>query len=149
MSGFHIGAMLAALALNGAASGGAYRWVDAQGGVHYGDQPPSGAVTESVQPPLPPGAGEEQKELREISRQRSIQEAEKVKQQEQVREQKQREATRKAVCTDSQAQRERLERPRQLVTFPDGSARRLDEEERQARIRETEARIAESCIHAP
>lgn len=149
MSGFHLGSTLAAVALHATASGGTYRWVDVQGAIHYGDQPPSGVVATPVQPPLPPGSGEEQKQLQLLSQQRSKQEAEAAKQQEEAVKQQQREDTRKAVCTEAQARRERLERPRQLVTFPDGSARRLDEEERQTRIRDTEARIAESCTNAP
>lgn len=149
MSGFHLASTLAAVALHAAAAGGSYRWVDAEGGVHYGDQPPSGVVATPVQPPLPPGSGEEQKQLQQLSQQRSQREAEAAKQLLQAREQKLREENRKAVCTDAQVRRERLERPRQLVTFPDGSARRLDEEERQARILETDKRIAEACANGP
>jgi len=149
MSGFHLGSTLAAVALHAAASGGTYRWVDAQGAVHYGDQPPSGVVAVTVPPSLPAGSGEEQNQLQLLSQQRSQEEAEQAKKQEEVSKQRQRDESRKAACTDAQALRERLERPRQLVNFPDGSACRLDEEERQSRIRETDARITESCTDGP
>jgi Domain of unknown function (DUF4124) len=144
MSGFHLGSAFAVV-LSAAASGGAYRWVDAQGGVHYGDQPPGNAVAEPVQPPLPPGSGEEQKALQELSQQRSRQDAEEAKRRDELRQQKLRETNRKTDCTAAQTRRERLDRPRQLEMLPDGSARRLTEEERQARIRETESRITENC----
>lgn len=149
MSGFHFASTMVAVALSAAASGGTYRWVDAQGGIHFGDQPPAGVAVEPVQPPLPPGAGEEQKALHELSEQRSRQEAEEAKQQQEIRQQRLQEENRKAVCTASQTRRERLERPRQLELLPDGSARRLTEEERQERIRETESRIAETCANGP
>lgn len=149
MSGFHLASTMAAVALSAAAADGSYRWMDKQGGVHFGDQPPAGVSAEPVRPPLPPGAGEEQKALQELEQQRSRQEAEEAEQQKKARQQRLREADRKAACTDSQARRQRLERSRQLEILPDGSARRLTEEERQARIRETDNRIAETCTSGP
>jgi len=142
---FHFGPTLAAVALNAMASGGGYRWVDTQGGVHFGDQPPTGVSAEPLRPPLPPGSGEEQKALQELSQQRSRQAAEDAKQQEEALQQRLREDNRKAACAASQTRRERLERPRQLEILPDGSAQRLTEEERQARIQETDRRITETC----
>lgn len=145
MSGFHLGSMMAAALLSAAATGGGYRWVDAEGGVHFGDQPPPGVIAEPVRPPQPPGAGEEQKALQELSQERSRREALEAEQREKDRQKRLSEENRKAVCSASQARRERLERPRQLEMLPDGSARRLTEEERQQRIRETDTRIAEAC----
>ena len=43
--------MIAASILSPPLSGDAYKWVDEQGQVHYGDKPPAGTSTETVRPP--------------------------------------------------------------------------------------------------
>ena len=147
MTGFHFVPALAAVTINAMAAGGSYRWVDAQGGVHYGDQPPAGVSAEMVGRSLTPGSGDEQKALEALSKQRALQESEQAKQLADLQQQRSRDEGRKAVCADSRGRRERLERPRQLELQADGSAVRLTEEERQTRIRETEKRIAEACTN--
>lgn len=126
-------------------AGSVYRWVDAQGQVHYGDHPPAGAKVESVPPPFPPGTGEAQRELYDYVRRLDVQNAERAQEAEQQRQQKELETARKAECQSSRERRARLERPRQLEYQADGSARRLTEEERQARIQEMEKRITGAC----
>lgn len=145
---FHIRQILfaALLAPAAAQAGDVYRWVDAQGQVHYGDRPPPGVQAESLPPPLPPGTGEAQRELRDYVRTLDVQDAERAKEAEQQRQQKELEAARKAACESSRERRARLERPRQFEYQADGSARRLTEEERQARIQEMEKRITDACI---
>lgn len=147
MSFLHFAPAVAAVTLNAMAAGGAYRWVDAQGGVHYGDQPPAGVNAEVVARSLPPGSGDEQKALEALSKQRALQESEQAKQLADLQQLRSREDGRRAVCADSRGRRERLERPRQLELQADGSAVRLTEEERQTRIRETDKRIAEACTN--
>lgn len=147
MTAFHFVPALAAVTLNAMAAGGPYRWVDAQGGVHYGDQPPAGVSAELVGRASPPGSGDEQKALEALSKQRALQETEQAKQLADLQQQRSREEVRKAACADSRGRRERLERPRQLEIQADGSAVRLTEDERQDRIRETDKRIAEACTN--
>ena len=126
-----------------------YRWVDEHGQVHFGDHPPAGVQAEIVPPALPPGSGETQRQLQDYVRTLEVQEAEQAKEAERQRTKQALQAARKADCEASRVRRERLEKPRQLEHQPDGSARRLTEEERQARIADTEKRIADACANAP
>ena len=122
-----------------------YRWVDEHGQIHYGDRPPSDAQADAIPPPLPAGPGEEVQHLQDYVRTLEVQDAERARHAEEERQQQERAAARTADCEASSARRARLEKPRQLEYQPDGSARRLSEEERQTRIADTEKRIADVC----
>jgi len=50
MNRFITGMILALLVAAGAAAGDVYRWQDADGRLHYGDNPPAGSDAELVQP---------------------------------------------------------------------------------------------------
>lgn len=126
-----------------------YRWVDEQGQVHYGDRPPAGVRAETVPPPLLPGSGEAQRQLQDYVRTLEVQDAEQARDAERQRASQALQVAREADCEASRVRRERLEKPRQLEYQPDGSARRLTEEERQARITDTEKRIADVCATKP
>lgn len=133
----------------GVCAEGIYRWVDEQGQVHYGDRPPAGVRAEAVPPQLLPGSGEAQRHLQDYVRTLEVQEAEQAKEAEQQRASQALQAARRADCEASRVRRERLEKPRQLEFQPDGTARRLTEEERQTRIADTEKRIADVCASKP
>ena len=122
-----------------------YRWVDEHGQIHYGDRPPSGVQADAIPPPLPAGSDEEVRHLQDYVRTLEVQDAECARQAEQERQQQERAAARRADCEASSERRARLEKPRQLEYQPDGSTRRLTEEERQTRIADTEKRIADVC----
>ncbi|MGQ0586524.1 MAG: DUF4124 domain-containing protein [Gammaproteobacteria bacterium] len=128
---------------------GVYRWVDKNGQVHFGDHPPAGVQAEVVLAPLPLGSAEAQHQLRDYVRTLEVQEAERAKDEERKRAEQALQDARKADCETSRVRRERLEKPRQLEYQPDGSARRLTEEERRARIADTEERIADVCASTP
>lgn len=132
-------------------AGGAYRWVDAQGQVHYGDRPPAGAQAEAIPPaPLPPlDNAQAVQSLHDYVRTIDEQNAKREREAAQKRQEQQREISRKAECEISRAQRLRLERPQQRAYQPDGSVRRLTEEERQARISDVERRITDACSDHP
>lgn len=134
---------------SGVCAEGIYRWVDEQGQVHYGDRPPAGVQVEVVLPTFPPGSGEAQRQLQDYVRTLEVQEAEQAKETERQNTSQALQAARRADCEASRERRERLEKPRQLEHQPDGSARRLTEEERQARITDTEKRIADVCARKP
>lgn len=126
-----------------------YRWVDEHGQLHFGDHPPAGVQAEVVPPALPPGPAEAQRQLQDYVRTLEVQEAEQAKEAEWQRASQALQAARKTDCEASRVRRERLEKPRQLQYQPDGSTRRLTEEERQARIADTEKRIADVCGSTP
>lgn len=135
--------------ISAAASAAVYRWVDAQGQVHYGDRPPVDVRAESIPPALPPGDDGAYQALQDYVRTLEAQRAERAKEAEQQHQKEEHAAARKAECESSRERRSRLERPRQLEYQPDGSARRLTEEERQLRIQETDQRVADACPGLP
>lgn len=122
-----------------------YRWVDEHGQIHYGDRPPSGVQADAIPPPLPAGSGEEVRHLQDYVRTLEVQDAERARQAEHERQQQERAAARRADCEASSTRRTRLENPRQLEYQPDGSVRRLTEEERQQRIRTLDQHLVDVC----
>ncbi|MDA0426550.1 DUF4124 domain-containing protein [Stutzerimonas frequens] len=132
-----------ALALCGnAMAAQVYKWVDAQGVTHFGAQPPQGQQVETVNTVVAPGksvtapapASQEKSEPDQQSIDR------KVKQQ--VAEQ---EAERKRYCETMRTNLAQLQNNPRVRVEENGEARRITEEERQARITETRDKIAENC----
>lgn len=123
-------------------AGQIYKWVDAQGVTHFGAQPPQGQSAEAINTATPaprPSAPEpvtptssSETEQHEIDR--------KVKQQ--VAEQ---EAERQRYCVTLRTNLAQLQNNPRVRVEEEGEVRRLNEEERQARIAETQQKIADSC----
>lgn len=147
-AGLEWACLLAALPLAASASV-IYRWIDEQGQIHYGDRPPPGVETHAIPPPLPAGVGEELRQLQDYVRTLEVQDTERARRAELLRQQQQRLLQRRSDCEQSTARRARLDNPRQREYQADGNVRRLTEEERQARIAETEQRIADACSDTP
>lgn len=57
MKSSRAGWLMCALLISGQAQAEAYRWVDAQGRVHYTQTPPPGQKSEAVRPAPPPSPG--------------------------------------------------------------------------------------------
>ena len=123
-------------------AGQVYKWVDAKGVTHFGAQPPQGMAAETlntaIAPPKPAVAEGNAPEHSGESEQRDIDR--KVKQQ--VAEQ---EAERQRYCTTLRTNLAQLQNNPRVRIEEDGGTRRLNEEERQARIGETQQKIADSC----
>lgn len=134
------GSLLLALS-TGAMAGQIYKWVDAQGNVHFGAQPPEGQAATSVnpnisQPKLPAPAPA--KAQTDAGEQQAIDE--KVK--EDIAKQ---EAERKKYCETMRTNLSQLQNNPRVRVESEGEVRRLTEEERQARIAESEKAIKENC----
>lgn len=123
-----------------AAASGMYRWVDDQGNIHYGENPPTGIESEEIRSYSPPPGGQEQR--RETP---SWQ-----------REQEEEEPTDTAADQDQpspgeeycEQHRQNLERLRSRTvvrtTDPDtGETRVLDEDEREQMLQETREALEE------
>jgi len=135
------GCLLLALSGN-VMAGQIYKWVDAQGVTHFGAQPPQDQAVEMLNTAAPPPkqapvvpaeterAGEA--EQRDIERQ--------VKKQ--VAEQN---AQRQQYCTTLRTNLAQLQNNPRVRVEEEGEVRRLNEEERQARILEAKRKIAETC----
>ncbi|WP_222909257.1 DUF4124 domain-containing protein [Pseudomonas sp. DNDY-54] len=122
-------------------AGQVYKWVDAQGVTHFGAQPPQGqpaeALSTATAPPKPAAApitveptGET--EQRQIDRQVKKEVAEQ-------------EAERQRYCTTLRTNLAQLQNNPRVRVEENGETRRLNEEERQARISETQKKINDTC----
>ncbi|MBA1261257.1 DUF4124 domain-containing protein [Stutzerimonas stutzeri] len=135
------GCLLLALSGN-VMAGQIYKWVDAQGVTHFGAQPPQDQAVEMLntaapppkQAPVVPAETERtgEAEQRDIERQ--------VKKQ--VAEQN---AQRQQYCTTLRTNLAQLQNNPRVRVEEEGEVRRMNEEERQARILEAKRKIAETC----
>ncbi len=131
---------------SGAMAAQIYKWQDAQGATHFGAQPPQGQAAEALNTttaPARPAAnqanGQDGADDRSgESKQRQIDRQ--VKQQ--VAEQ---EKTREQYCTTLRTNLAQLQNNPRVRVEEAGDVRRLNEEERQARIGETKQKIADTC----
>ncbi|WP_415844231.1 DUF4124 domain-containing protein [Stutzerimonas zhaodongensis] len=131
------------LALSSAVMAGqVYKWVDAQGVTHFGAQPPQGqaaqALNTATPPPKPLEAAQVEPATTGDTEQRVIDQ--KVKKQ--VAEQ---EAERQRYCTTLRTNLAQLQNNPRVRVEEDGEMRRLNEEERQERISDTQKKIGDTC----
>lgn len=135
------GSLLLALS-SSAMAGQVYKWVDAQGVTHFGAQPPQGQTAQTLNtatpPPNPVETAPAGAALTGESEQRAIDQ--KVKKQ--VAEQQ---AERQRYCTTLRTNLAQLQNNPRVRVEEEGEMRRLNEEERQARISETQKKIGDTC----
>ena len=116
-----------------------YKWVDAQGVTHFDAQPPPGqSGTTVITPPSPPVKAPSPRVGNVIGDQQAIDQQVKkqvAEQQEQL----------KVFCQQARTNLAQLQNNPRLREETEGAMRRLTEEERQARIVETEKQIADNC----
>ena len=123
-----------------------YKWVDAQGVTHFSAQPPQGQEATSINTAVPapkPAASEEKKAdptFESIADPKQAAIDEKVK-----REVAAKEAERKKYCEDVRTNLAQLQNNPRVRVEVDGQMRRLNEDERQARISETQKAITDNC----
>lgn len=136
------------LALSATASAQVYKWVDAQGNTHFGAQPPEGQDatqinTSAAQPKQPPAAPAPVPTLpkpgsADDPAQKAIDE--KVKKEVAENEEK-----RTKYCEVTRTNLAQLQNNPRVTIEENGQMHRLTEEERQAKIAESQKGIAESC----
>lgn len=132
------------MVLAGNALGGQiYKWVDPQGVTHFGTQPPQGQSAETLSTATPPpkpskpapvattetsGESQQHEIDRQVKKQVATQNIE-----------------RERYCTTLRTNLSQLQNNPRVRIEEKGEVRRLNEEERQTRIGETERKIAETC----
>lgn len=127
----------------GATAGQIYKWVDAQGNVHFGSQPPEGQEASAVNPNISqPKLNSPPKSTTTDSSNTTSQEKIDEKVKEDVAK---REAERKKFCETVRTNLSQMQNNPRIRIEEKGELRRLTEEERQARIAESEKAIAEHC----
>lgn len=150
----HPGVLLLLALLAAPAGADVYKWTDAQGKVHYGDQPPSSATLTPYHPKTSEAAEARAVEAR---RKAADQAASRRLEQEKAREAasgqlaaSQEEARRKAEnCQRARANLEMLQRANMRLSTVDsqGQARVLDAAARQTEIERANQAIAENCAN--
>lgn len=122
-----------------------YRWVDRQGQVHFSDHPPDDLPAQAIQPAPPAPTGDDSAQrIKEFVDRSEAEAAAKQAEEQARRKAEEAAAARQQACEQARRSRARMgDRPRVLLINPDGSARRLTEEERQARLAELERMIAD------
>ena len=139
----------AILILATAAQAGIYKWVDENGQVHYGERPPAGAEYRTVAPAPPPASSAPEEKQRLEKTQEFLDTSRKARE----------EAKTKAAAEKAEAERRKkncaaARKNLEILTYatgrkripgPDGVARKLTEEERQARMAEARKQIEKYC----
>lgn len=127
----------------GATAGQIYKWVDAQGNVHFGSQPPEGQEASTVNPNVSqPKPAPMQKPV-EAENQGQL-EQEKIDQKIKSDIAK-REAERQKFCETVRTNLSQMQNNPRIRIEENGVSRRLTEEERQARMAESKKAIEENC----
>lgn len=129
-----------------AMAGQVYKWVDAQGVTHFSAQPPQGQEASTINTALPvpkPAPAEPTKPpptFESIANPEQAAIDAKVKQDVAAKE-----AERKKYCEEVRTNLAQLQNNPRLRMEVEGGVRRLSEEERQARIAETQKSITDNC----
>lgn len=126
----------------GAMASQVYKWVDAQGNTHFGSQPPQGQEATSINtvaaPPKPATPAPAAPAAIDDAEQKALDD--KVKAEVAAKE-----VERKKYCEEVRNNLAQLRNNPRVMVEAEGETRRLTEEERQARIAESEKGIAENC----
>lgn len=127
------------------AFGAIYKWTDAEGNVHYGEQPPAQVDAESLRPPPPPPADSRSpaavlKDLRERSK--AADDA-RAKRAEEEQEAAKKQAAREENCRKARGNLETYTRTRRI--WRDGAVVRLTDEEWLRKLEEARKQVAEFC----
>ena len=132
------------LALGTTANAGQiYKWVDAQGNVHFGSQPPEGQAAAEVNPNISQPQTPMPKPASSVGESADA-EQEKLDQQAR-KEAAENEAERKVYCERIRKDLAQMKANPRVRIEDGGELRRLTEEERQERISKSEASIKENC----
>jgi hypothetical protein len=126
----------------GATAGQIYKWVDGQGNVHFGSQPPEGQEAAAVNPNISQSKNPQPAPIKTEQSGDSEQEAIDAKVKQDVAKQ---EAQRKEFCETTRYNLAQLKNNPRIREEVKGELRRLTEEERQERITKSEAAIKENC----
>ncbi|WP_346838069.1 DUF4124 domain-containing protein [Microbulbifer sp. SAOS-129_SWC] len=136
-------ALLLAVAMTAAADGGLYRWVDADGQVHYSDQPPPQGKAENVAGALRPinSADATQVQRTHHSQQDSVQQQYEARKQQQARQHQ------RQMASACRRARRDLHLLQGRVAFIDESGKevKITERERQQRAAALQQQIARVC----
>jgi len=140
----------------GVGAGGVYKWIDAQGNVHYGERPPKEVAAESMKvQKAPVDKDQAEMELEKLNLKAGLG-AEDEKAREQAQGKRQETAQGRPTADEAELQRKNceiarqnlatLERYRRVMTQDaQGNPVRLDDDERAARMEQARKHVEEFC----
>lgn len=135
------GSLLLALSAT-AMAGQVYKWVDEKGNTHFGAQPPEGHEATTINTNVPQPKAAPVKSVAAPTEEDAAQEAANKKVKKDVAKS---EAERKEFCEQTRTNLAQLKNNPRLRTQEGNEVRRITEEERQAKIAETEKNITDIC----
>lgn len=125
-----------------------YKWVDADGQTHYGQQAPQNQQVELIKAPPPPAINpaDAQKSVDTLIEQQAKATKEKQERLEKAKEERAKEAVRKENCRLAQHNLQQYQNsPNRRVMDADGNVTRPPEEERQNKIVEFQQHVKDYC----
>lgn len=137
---------LLALLVSAPAGAAMYKWTDADGNIQYGQYPPAGTAAEQIRaapaPKSAPVGKSPQQQVEELDKRQKAQQQLNTE-----AEAKKRNAeNRKINCATARKNLEQLSYSGQrLMHLPDGTYKRLDEEQKQALIKKNQDAVKEFC----
>lgn len=128
-------------------AGGVYKWLDADGNVHFGDQPTEGNAAQIPQPKTQvPADSAYQERLQRQKQYLDARQEEREQAKQKAAEAKVQKAERQAKCQKAKEQLAYLQAHSRLYTdLPNGERRYLTGEERDAELIAVNKQIAELC----
>lgn len=123
-----------------------YKWVDAQGVTHFGEQPPQGQQSITVNPSVAPPPSSSTPEAKPTPTFDAIADPEQAAADAKVKQEvAAQEAQRKKYCENQRNNLAQLENNPRVRVEEGGEMRRLGEDERQKRIADAKQAIKENC----
>ncbi len=125
-----------------------YKWVDAEGQTHYGQQAPQDQDVELIKAPPPPAIAPDdaQKSVDTLIEQQAKATKEKQERLEKAKAEAEQEAVRKENCRIAQYNLQQYQNnPNRRVMDADGNVTRPPEEERQSKIVEFQQLVKDNC----
>lgn len=124
-----------------------YKWVDQQGNVHYGSNPPAGQPAQTIQPPPPPPAGsaQETKQLNKAVKAADAERAKQNKAQQKAAKEAARKKTMEANCRKARTQINMLHNRHRIQVVSGGAIHTMTTQERASATTKIQNYINKNC----
>lgn len=122
-----------------------YKWVDADGNVHYTQSPPTGVESETIKPPPEVDTDNAIKQLEDQKKRADQYLEDKHKQKEEGQQAGAELAQKKALCEQAKARVASYERPRVNIVAEDGTRTRAPEETRLEELKKSKEDVDKYC----
>ncbi len=125
-----------------------YKWTDAEGNVHFTQEPPPpGVQGQKLAPPPPPAESpaKAQSQIKAMEQQFNSAQQQRQDAAKKAQQEAHYDAEKKQKCAQARSRLQKAQRPRVNFVGPDGTVRRATEEQRQQQIKDSEKQVKEFC----